>query len=94
MERQDGDEVPSPFSFLNTTVPNASNQVSCFMTYTNPTTHQVVKDNMHNSVHIQETKKGNHNVDYDVLFAHVLQVRDTVLRWRPRLPDFRTSSAI
>ncbi|KAF9014568.1 GIDA-domain-containing protein [Hymenopellis radicata] len=58
MERQDGDEVPSPFSFLNTTVPNASNQVSCYMTYTNPTTHQVVKDNMHNSIHIQETKKG------------------------------------
>ncbi|PBK98235.1 glucose-inhibited division protein A subfamily [Armillaria gallica] len=58
LNRQDGDEVPAPFSFLNDAVPNASNQVPCYMTRTNPSTHQIVKDNMHRSVHIQETKKG------------------------------------
>ncbi|KAG7440967.1 glucose-inhibited division protein A subfamily [Guyanagaster necrorhizus] len=58
LDRQDGDEVPAPFSFLNDVVPNASNQVPCYMTRTNPSTHQIVKDNMHRSVHIQETKKG------------------------------------
>ncbi|KAK0502131.1 glucose inhibited division protein A-domain-containing protein [Armillaria luteobubalina] len=58
LDRQDGDKVPAPFSFLNDAVPNASNQVPCYMTRTNPATHQIVKDNMHRSVHIQETKKG------------------------------------
>ncbi|PBK66493.1 GIDA-domain-containing protein [Armillaria solidipes] len=56
--RQDGDEVPAPFSFLNDAVPNAGNQVPCCMTTTNPSTHQIVRDNMHRSVNIQETKKG------------------------------------
>ncbi|KIM87906.1 hypothetical protein PILCRDRAFT_95660 [Piloderma croceum F 1598] len=58
MQRQDGDVVPSPFSFMHRTVDNANNQFACFQTRTTPTTHQIVKDNMHLSVHIQETKKG------------------------------------
>ncbi|KAF8726182.1 hypothetical protein AX14_008005 [Amanita brunnescens Koide BX004] len=58
LERQDGDQHPLPFSFLNKTVDNANNQVACFKTATTPETHQVVKDNLHLSVHIQETKKG------------------------------------
>lgn len=33
-------------------------QVPCYMTYTNAATHKMVRDNMHNSVHIQETKRG------------------------------------
>jgi tRNA U34 5-carboxymethylaminomethyl modifying enzyme MnmG/GidA len=74
LERQDGDQHPLPFSFLNKAVDNAvrtfieiegvklkkyqDNQVACFRTATTPETHQVVKDNLHLSVHIQETKKG------------------------------------
>ena len=74
LERQDGDQHPLPFSFLNKAVDNAvrifveiegeklknyqDNQVACFRTATTPETHQIVKDNLHLSVHIQETKKG------------------------------------
>ncbi|KAL0571936.1 Mitochondrial Translation Optimization [Marasmius crinis-equi] len=58
LQRQPGDKEPSPFSFLNREVDNAANQVSCYQTKTTPATHQIVKDNLHNSVHIQETKKG------------------------------------
>ncbi|KAJ3999415.1 glucose inhibited division protein A-domain-containing protein [Lentinula boryana] len=58
LDRQDGDVSPSPFSFLNNTVDNVANQVACFKTNTTAVTHQIVKDNLHNCVHIQETKKG------------------------------------
>ncbi|KAJ7472002.1 glucose inhibited division protein A-domain-containing protein [Mycena latifolia] len=58
MERQDGDVEPQPFSYLNTTVDNANNQVPCYLTGTTPATHKMVKDNLHLSIHIQETKKG------------------------------------
>ncbi|KIY67135.1 glucose-inhibited division protein A subfamily [Cylindrobasidium torrendii FP15055 ss-10] len=58
MERQDGDQPPWPFSSLNLTVPNANNQVACFRTETNPTTHEYVRKHMVDSVHIQETKRG------------------------------------
>ncbi|EGN97710.1 hypothetical protein SERLA73DRAFT_169961 [Serpula lacrymans var. lacrymans S7.3] len=55
---QEGDPLPYPFSYLNRTVDNADNQVQCYQTATTPATHQLIKDNMHLSVHIQETKKG------------------------------------
>ncbi|TFK25371.1 glucose-inhibited division protein A subfamily [Coprinopsis marcescibilis] len=58
LEAQVGDVVPVPFSFLNKEVDNAKNQVPCFKTTTNPRTHEIVKQNLHQSVHIQETKKG------------------------------------
>ncbi|KIK64123.1 hypothetical protein GYMLUDRAFT_95024 [Collybiopsis luxurians FD-317 M1] len=58
LDRQDGDVSPSPFSFLHSTVDNAADQRSCFRTQTTAETHQIVKDNLHNCVHIQETKKG------------------------------------
>jgi len=58
MERQVGDERPLPFSFLNKEVDNANNQVFCYKTGTTPITHQIVRDNIHQCVHIQETKKG------------------------------------
>ncbi|TEB24945.1 glucose-inhibited division protein A subfamily [Coprinellus micaceus] len=58
LERQEGDAEPVPFSFLNREVDNGGNQVSCFKTRTNPRTHQLVRDNLHQCVHIQETRKG------------------------------------
>ncbi|KAF8198337.1 mitochondrial translation optimization protein [Mycena galopus ATCC 62051] len=58
MARQEGDRPPSPFSYMNTSVDNADNQIPCYQTATTPATHKIVKDNLHLSVHIQETKKG------------------------------------
>ncbi|KAF7986683.1 hypothetical protein HWV62_20190 [Athelia sp. TMB] len=58
MERQEGDATPSPFSYMHRSVDNADNQISCYQTHTTPETHRVITDNLHQSVHIQETKKG------------------------------------
>jgi len=46
-EAQEGDEVPTPFSSLNEriTVP----QISCYITYTNHLTHEVIRSNLHQS---------------------------------------------
>lgn len=45
LEEQKGDDPPVPFSFMNdrVTVP----QISCYITYTNDQTHQVIRDNLH-----------------------------------------------
>lgn len=48
MEEQVGDEVPSKFSFLDDTSP-LKNQRSCFMTYTSPEVHEVLKDGFERS---------------------------------------------
>ncbi|KAI9451594.1 glucose inhibited division protein A-domain-containing protein [Russula earlei] len=58
LEAQQGDVNPSPFSFLNATVANKDNQVVCYKTRTTPETHRKIREGMHLSVHIQETKKG------------------------------------
>ncbi|KAJ7186999.1 glucose inhibited division protein A-domain-containing protein [Mycena filopes] len=58
LARQDGDAEPHPFSYMNDTVPNAANQIPCFQTHTTLATHQMVRDNLHLSVHIQETRNG------------------------------------
>ncbi|EED81849.1 predicted protein [Postia placenta Mad-698-R] len=58
LEQQRGDSTPHPFSFMNSRVSNANNQIMCYLTYTTPETHQIIRDNLHQSVHIQETKKG------------------------------------
>ena len=44
-EEQPGDNPPTPFSFLTDTVKVP--QISCFITYTNENTHQVIRDNLH-----------------------------------------------
>ncbi|KAG6372706.1 mitochondrial translation optimization protein [Boletus reticuloceps] len=58
LQKQEGDDPPHPFSFLNHKVDNEHNQISCYMTCTTPETHELIKQSMHLSVHIQETKKG------------------------------------
>ncbi|KAH7922233.1 glucose-inhibited division protein A, partial [Leucogyrophana mollusca] len=55
---QHGDADPAPFSFLHRRVDNADRQIPCYQTATTPETHRMIKENMHLSVHIQETKKG------------------------------------
>ncbi|KAI0370776.1 glucose-inhibited division protein A subfamily [Pilatotrama ljubarskyi] len=55
---QEGDRTPAPFSFMNDKVANADNQVYCYQTSTTPATHDIIRENIHRCVHIQETKKG------------------------------------
>ncbi|CAM1510312.1 Fc.00g006470.m01.CDS01 [Cosmosporella sp. VM-42] len=57
LERQIGDDPPSPFSYLNETV-LVQDQLTCSVTYTNDATHQVVRDNLDKTIHIRETVKG------------------------------------
>ncbi|KAF9586680.1 Mitochondrial Translation Optimization [Lunasporangiospora selenospora] len=55
---QYGDMPPSPFSYLNKEVPNAHRQLICYQTSTNSRTHEVIRNNLHKSIHIRETVRG------------------------------------
>ena len=74
LEEQLGDTAPHPFSFLHSSVPNVSNQVSCYKTYTSALTRQIVLDNLHRSIHIRETVKGPRYCPS--LEAKILRFRD------------------
>ncbi|KAL9060779.1 MAG: hypothetical protein Q9162_000483 [Coniocarpon cinnabarinum] len=59
LEVQPGDNPPSPFSYLNRApTVSADAQLPCHATYTNPQTHDIIRANLHNSIHIRETVKG------------------------------------
>lgn len=47
LERQDGDDPITPFSFE--TKSELKNQISCYIAYTNEQTHKVILDNLHRS---------------------------------------------
>lgn len=49
MEEQFGDEELVPFSFTNNSEDIKKEQVSCWLTYTNETTHKIIRDNIHRS---------------------------------------------
>ncbi len=49
MEEQFGDERVVPFSFTNTPEDIAREQVSCWLTYTNPETHKIIRENISRS---------------------------------------------
>ncbi|KAG0335972.1 Mitochondrial Translation Optimization, partial [Podila humilis] len=55
---QYGDLPASPFSYLNKTVANEHNQLACYQTSTNAKTHDIIRNNLHKSIHIRETVKG------------------------------------
>ncbi|GAB1320590.1 Mitochondrial Translation Optimization [Madurella fahalii] len=57
LEEQLGDEPPMPFSYLNDAVA-VQDQLSCFATYTNSATHDIVRANLDKTIHIRETVKG------------------------------------
>ncbi|KAF2841614.1 glucose-inhibited division protein A subfamily [Patellaria atrata CBS 101060] len=57
LEQQPGDDPPMPFSYLNETV-SVKDQLLCYATYTNPSTHEIIRANLSNSIHIRETVKG------------------------------------
>ncbi len=47
LQRQPGDETVIPFSFMTDRA--LHNQVDCFIAYTNPRTHEVIRQNLHRS---------------------------------------------
>ena len=49
MEEQKGDEKLVPFSFTNTPEDIEREQISCWLTYTNEETHQIIRDNLDRS---------------------------------------------
>ena len=49
MEEQFGDERVVPFSFTTNPEDVQIDQVSCWLTYTNPTTHEIIRQNLHRS---------------------------------------------
>lgn len=49
MEEQFGDEKVVPFSFTNTWESIKKDQVSCWLTYTNEKTHEIIQENIHRS---------------------------------------------
>ncbi len=47
LEEQQGDDPPTPFSFLTERI--STRQISCFITHTSDATHQLIADNLHRS---------------------------------------------
>jgi tRNA uridine 5-carboxymethylaminomethyl modification enzyme len=47
LEQQPSDEIPKPFSYLNEEIKVP--QISCFITYTNQKTHEIIKENLKKS---------------------------------------------
>lgn len=49
MEEQKGDEEVVPFSFTNNPEDIKKDQISCWLTYTNETTHEIIRENLERS---------------------------------------------
>lgn len=59
MEKHEGDDPPTPFSFLNQNVwLPASEQMPCYLTYTTPRVNEIVRDNLHVNRHVTEEVTG------------------------------------
>ncbi|KAK0748638.1 glucose inhibited division protein A-domain-containing protein [Apiosordaria backusii] len=58
LEEQLGDDPPMPFSYLNDKVAVDGHQLMCHATYTNHSTHDIVRANLDKTIHIRETVKG------------------------------------
>lgn len=57
LQVQPGDEPPVPFSYLNEKVA-VERQLDCHSTFTNPAAHEIIRQNLDNSIHIRESVKG------------------------------------
>ncbi|ANB14839.1 Mto1p [Sugiyamaella lignohabitans] len=55
---QPGDDVPTPFSFMNDDIALVNDQRVCHLTHTNEKTHEILRNNLDKSIHIRETVKG------------------------------------
>ncbi|NLK74950.1 MAG: tRNA uridine-5-carboxymethylaminomethyl(34) synthesis enzyme MnmG [Clostridiales bacterium] len=49
MIEQPGDEKVVPFSFTTNPADMTKEQISCWLTYTNPNTHEIIRENVHRS---------------------------------------------
>ncbi|PYH88534.1 mitochondrial translation optimization protein [Aspergillus ellipticus CBS 707.79] len=59
LEIQEGDHPPPPFSYLNDRVQvDDDAQLTCWLTYTNDASHDIVRANLDNTIHIRETVRG------------------------------------
>jgi len=47
LEEQPGEEIPVPFSYLNSEI--TTPQISCYITRTTEETHEIIRNNLHNS---------------------------------------------
>lgn len=56
---QNGDQPPSPFSFMNKTVKHSNQQLCCWKTQTTPHTHHIVRQNLSKTIHIREEIRGS-----------------------------------
>ena len=57
LEEQPGENPPTPFSYLNSQVA-VDEQLSCFSTQTNPRSHDIVRQNLNQTIHIRESVSG------------------------------------
>ncbi|CRK28863.1 hypothetical protein BN1708_015344 [Verticillium longisporum] len=57
LQPQPGEQPPTPFSYMNDTVAT-DKQIDCYVTYTNAATHDIVRANLGNTIHIRETVLG------------------------------------
>jgi tRNA uridine 5-carboxymethylaminomethyl modification enzyme len=48
-ERQSGDDDPTPFSFRTRRVAHHDSQVPCYVAWTSPETHRIIRENVHRS---------------------------------------------
>jgi tRNA uridine 5-carboxymethylaminomethyl modification enzyme len=56
---QKPDEIAEPFSFMNDSVwISLEQQIPCYLTYTSPSVVKIVKDNLHNNIHVMQDVKG------------------------------------
>ncbi|KAH8402360.1 hypothetical protein KR009_011584 [Drosophila setifemur] len=59
LQRHDGDDPPTPFSFLNSEVwIPTKDQLPCYLTYTTPRVSDIVKNNLHVNRHVTEEITG------------------------------------
>ncbi|KAL7735712.1 hypothetical protein ACLKA6_019969 [Drosophila palustris] len=59
LQKHDGDDPPTPFSFLNRDVwLSASEQMPCYLTYTTPRVNEIVQNNLHVNRHVTEEVTG------------------------------------
>ncbi|KAI9746603.1 MAG: Mitochondrial Translation Optimization [Claussenomyces sp. TS43310] len=54
---QRGDDPPMPFSYMNEKV-TVEEQLLCYATHTNESTHDIIRANLDKSIHIRESVKG------------------------------------
>lgn len=59
LDSNNGDKIPSPFSFMNSSVwLDSDKQLPCYLTYTTPAINDIVRANLHVNRHVTEEING------------------------------------